>query len=79
MNTNEDVKTNTRYKDRLFCRIFGTEENKPYLLDLYNALNGTQYADPTKIRITTLEDVIFVKMHNDVAFILGAELNLWEH
>ena len=40
--------TQRQYKDRLFKAIFGrdTEESKRWRLDLYNALNGTDYADP---------------------------------
>ena len=70
---------NRRYKDRLFCYIFGAEENRKYLLSLYNAINHTEYADAGDIEITTLEDVIYIRMKNDVSFILDSELNLYEH
>ena len=41
----ESVKynANDRYKDNLFRFIFGREENKQNLLDLYNALNNSEY------------------------------------
>ena len=32
---------NRKHKDRLFTKIFGAEENKSNLLELYNALNDT--------------------------------------
>ena len=34
---------NREYKDRIFCMIFGYEKYKKNLLDLFNALNGTNY------------------------------------
>ena len=43
MNANDGIAANREYKDRLFTFIFGKEENRPYLLQLYNALNGTSY------------------------------------
>lgn len=79
MNANDGVYVNTKYKDRLFRFIFGAEENKKYLLSLYNAVNQSDYADVDAIEITTLEDVIYIKMKNDVSFLFDSELNLYEH
>lgn len=79
MRVNDEVKVNREYKDRLFRLIFGAEENKRYLLDLYNAVNHTSYVNVEDIEITTLEDVIYVKMKNDVSFLLDSELSLYEH
>ena len=42
------------YKDRLFNFIFGSEENKAWTLNLYNAVNGTSYTDPGLISINTI-------------------------
>ena len=64
-------KVNKKYKDRLFRFIFGDRRE---LLTLYNALNGTDYKDADKLEIVTLEDVIYMNMKNDVAFLFGAEL-----
>ena len=61
MNANDDVNVNTNYKDRLFRFIFGAEENKKYLLSLYNAVNKSDYSDVDAFEITTLEDVIYTK------------------
>lgn len=46
---------------------------------MYNALNGTAYTNVDDINIYTIEDVIYIDMKNDVAFILDSEMNLWEH
>ena len=79
MQANEGIKVNREYKDRLFRMIFGAEENKHYLLSLYNAINHTSYTKKEDIEITTLEDVIYVKMKNDVSFLLDSQLSLYEH
>ncbi|MBQ6568573.1 MAG: hypothetical protein IJL80_16125, partial [Treponema sp.] len=68
------------YKDRLFKKIFGdtTEESKRWRLDLYNALNGTAYTDPDKLTLTTIENVIYVTMKNDISFLIGSQMHLYE-
>ena len=67
---------NRRYKDALFRRVF---QDKKDLLDLYNALNKTDYTDPGLIEITTLEDVIYMSVKDDLSFIIASSLNLYEH
>ena len=53
--------------------------DKKNLLSLYNALNKTSYTNPDDMKITTLEDVIYVGMKNDVSFLLSSIMNLFEH
>ena len=53
--------------------------DKEYLLELYNAINGTNYSNPDDLEITTLEDVIFMSMKNDKSFIISSTMNLYEH
>ena len=67
------------YKDRLFCALFGSEERKNLTLELYNALNGTNYTNAEDIQINTIEDVVYLGMRNDVSFLLANEINLYEH
>lgn len=67
---------NRKYKDRLFRRVF---KDKKYLLELYNAINGTNYDNPDDLEITTMEDVIFMSMKNDVSFMISSTMNLYEH
>ena len=68
------------YKDRLFKAIFGrdSEESKRWRLELYNALNGTDYADPNELKLTTIENFIYITMKNDVSFLLDSQMNLYE-
>ncbi len=56
-----------------------TFHDKKDLLSLYNAVNGTDYQDPEDLEINTLENVIYLKMKNDLSFLVGASMNLYEH
>ena len=68
----------TEYKDRLFSFVFGNEEHKEWTLSLYNAINGTHYDNPDDISIETIRQVLYMGMHNDVAFIIADQLSLYE-
>ena len=65
-----------KYRDALFRRIFN---EKPVLLELYNALNQTDYDDADELIFYTIDDVIYLGYKNDVSFIVRGTLNLYEH
>ena len=69
---------NKKYKDRLFCLLFGNEAYKENILSLYNALCHTSYTNTEDIQIYTIDDVIYIKMKNDVSVLLDSFLYLWE-
>lgn len=69
---------NPEYKDRLFWFVFGNEEHKEWTLSLYNAINGTHYDNPDDISIETIRQVMYMGIHNDVAFIIADQLSLYE-
>ena len=50
-------KSNREYKDRLFKFIFGNPENREWTLELYNAVNGSNYDNADEIEYNTIEDV----------------------
>ncbi|MCM1123460.1 MAG: hypothetical protein NC416_12830 [Eubacterium sp.] len=70
------IRLNRKHKDKLFRYLF---KDKRHLLDLYNALHETDYADPEELEVVTMEDVIFMKMKNDLSFIIDSRMNLYEH
>lgn len=76
--TQKRFKTNPKYKDRLFCLIFGNEKEKQNSISLYNALNGTSYSEDEEVEITTIQDVIYINMKNDVSFIVDSHMSLFE-
>ncbi|MGN0402497.1 MAG: hypothetical protein ACI4HQ_09620 [Acetatifactor sp.] len=65
-----------KYKDTLFRMIFQEPEK---LLELYNAVNGTDYQNPEELQIVTLENAIYMNMKNDLACIIDCRMNLYEH
>lgn len=67
---------NRKYKDTVFRMLFADKTN---LLSLYNAMNGSDYHDPSKLQIITLENAIYIGMKNDLAFVIGTNLFLYEH
>lgn len=70
-------KVHKQVKDRLFRFLF--EKDKEALLELYNALNGTGYQDIAGLKVVTIENVVYVVMKNDLAFVIAGTLNLYEH
>lgn len=74
--TQYESRINRRYKDSLFRKVFS---NKKDLLDLYNALNGTDYSNEEELTVTTLEDVVYISVKNDLSFLVGGTINLYEH
>jgi hypothetical protein len=69
---------NREHKDRLFKLIFGEEKNKGNLLDLYNAINNTDYDDASQLQIMTIEDCIYMGMKNDISLLIDFWLSLYE-
>ena len=67
---------NRKYKDRLFRFIFNDKEN---LLQLYNAINDSHYSNPDDLVITTIDDVVYMGMKNDLSFMIDDIMNLYEH
>ena len=64
------------YKDRVFRLLF---KEKKRLLELYNALNGTRYENEDELIVNTLENAIFIKMKNDISFVIDCNMCLYEH
>ncbi|MDD3747700.1 MAG: hypothetical protein PHD70_14665 [Anaerostipes sp.] len=71
----KEITINRNFKDRVFCMLFSEPKNA---LQLYNALNDTNYTDTTDLKINTLDNAIFLKMKNDVSFLINNFMNLYE-
>lgn len=72
----KEKQCNRKYKDSLFRIIFHDRKD---LLELYNAVNGTDYKKEEDLEITTLDGAIGVKVKNDISFLIGTTMNLYEH
>ena len=72
-----DFSVNRRFRDSFFQFLFGRD--KARALELYNAVSGTDYTNAEELEIYTLEDVIYMKMKNDVSYLFAREISLYEH
>jgi len=64
-------------KDSVFRKRFNDNEK---LIELYNALEGTDYSVDTEVEINTLDYAIYSGVKNDVSFIINGEHNVFlEH
>ena len=69
-----DSKVYVTHKDRVFRMVF---EEKKEFLELYNAMNGTDYHNPEDLIVTTLENAIYMGLKNDVSFLVYDQLALY--
>ena len=72
----QDGHVNTKYKDTVFRLLFS---DKKRLLSLYNAMSGRPCNSVDDLKVVTLENAIYMEVKNDIAFLLGDCLHLWEH
>ena len=72
--------TRRTFRDTPFRSIYSgkDERSKRWLLSLYNALSGKNYTDISALEITTIDDVIYVTMKNDLSFLINSEMHLFE-
>ena len=75
----DDLTLNREYKSSIFAILFGSEEYKQNILDLYNALADTNYTNLDDLVYTTLEDAIYISVKNDVSFLIDGNMALFEH
>ena len=74
--SDDNLHVNREYKSDTFKLYFS---QKKELIELYNALNDTAYTVDDEVTINTLENSIFLKIYNDVSFVLSNTVNLYEH
>lgn len=74
--TEKELHVVRNHKDTVFRLLY---KDKGNLLELYNALNGTDYRQAEELEICTLENAIYMGIKNDVSFLFDSEMNLYEH
>nr|WP_302021069.1 hypothetical protein [uncultured Acetatifactor sp.] len=67
---------NREYKSDVFGMLM---EEPGYALEVYNALNQSDYRNPGLVEVCNLERGISLSVRNDAAFILDMNLNVYEH
>lgn len=64
------------YKSSVFAMLLQDKRNA---LEVFNALNNTDYTDEHNLAIQMLESAVYLSFRNDVSFIIASTLNLYEH
>ena len=62
-----EVREKRQYKDTVFRFLFSDRKRA---LSLYNAINSTDYQDDSLLEFNTLENAIYMNLHNDISFII---------
>lgn len=71
-----EVKEQKNYKDTVFRFLFSDRKRA---LSLYNAINNTDYHDESLLEFNTLENAIYMNLHNDISFVIVNQIHLYEH
>ena len=66
------MKANKNVKDSVFSAYFS--EKKERLVELFSALEGTDYPPDTPVEVNTLQDVLWMDRVNDLSFVLNGQL-----
>ena len=66
------MQANRKYKDSVFTKFFSEDPRR--LVELYNAVAGTNYPKDTEIVINTLDDVLYKDRVNDLSFTIDGQL-----
>ena len=64
------------YRSNVFCMLM---EEPCYALQVYNALNNTNDEDVSLVQMVRFDGGLLLSMRNDAAFIVGTDINLYEH
>ena len=67
---------NREYKSDVFSMLM---EDKRNALEVYNAVNHSNYDDPELVEVHTLDQGASLSIRHDCAFVLDARLSIYEH
>ena len=67
---------NREYKSDVFSMLMEDAENA---LQVYNAVNGSDYTDASMVEMCTLDKGVSLTVRNDASFIVDASLSIYEH
>ena len=61
------MRKNREYKSDVFSMLMESKENA---LEVYNALNDSEYTNPEEVEIVQLERGVSLSIRNDASFII---------
>jgi predicted transposase/invertase (TIGR01784 family) len=65
------VEPERNYKNNVFVDFIGTKDR---LIEVYNAVKGTDYPRDTAVELNTLKNVLYRFIQNDISFVLDGRL-----
>ena len=67
----------------LLCFVASIGRSEEYYYQFtsnpFGTVNNTNYTNVVDVEINTLSDIIYIRMKNDVSFILDTDMSLYEH
>lgn len=66
------MQANKEYKDSVFAKYFNEDPKR--LVELYNAVAGTDYPEDTKIEVNSMGDILHKDHIDDLYFAIGEQL-----
>ena len=69
------MRKNREYKSDVFSMLMESKENA---LDVYNALNDSEYTNPEEVEIVQLERGVSLSIRNEASFIIDMNINFYE-
>ena len=76
LNIEQNIQGNREHNSALFNLAFERKEDK---LVLYNAVNNTDYHNLDELEVDTLNSALYMGVKNDISFLIGHTMNLYEH
>ena len=70
------MRNKRNFKSNVFTMLLEEQERA---LELYNAVNNSNYDDPSLVEINTIEGGFELSIHNDSSFIVDNVLSIYEH
>ena len=68
------MRKNREYKSDVFSMLMESKENA---LEVYNALNDSEYTNPEEVEIVQLERGVSLSIRNDASLIIDMNINFY--
>ena len=66
-------------REYVSVRFLHADGEQAYALEVYNALNDTNYTDPEAVEVVELDKGVSLSIRNDSSFIVDMNINFYEH
>lgn len=70
------MSSSREYKSDVFSMLM---EDRAYALEVYNALNDSDYQNPEEVEMVKLEKGVSLSIRNDASFVIDMNVSFYEH